>query len=180
MLRQADEEAAPTAPAAGLEDLDALVERASAAGLEARLVTEGRPGRPVPPQVGLAAYRIVQESLTNAVRHSGARRAVVTVRHEEDAVRVRIEDDGHGAPEGAAQEGAAPGKAGPEEAGSAGDGPDRGPGGSAAGSGIEGMAERARALGGGLTAGNVRGEDGRGGVRGYRVEARLPLGKPAR
>ncbi|MGK5450030.1 hypothetical protein ACSNOE_21785, partial [Streptomyces radiopugnans] len=49
------------------------------------------------------------------------------------------------------------GKAGPKEAGSAGGGPDRGPGGSAARSGIEGMAERARALGGGLTAGNVRG-----------------------
>ncbi|MGK5451216.1 sensor histidine kinase, partial [Streptomyces radiopugnans] len=110
VLRQADEEAAPTAPAAGLDDVGALVERASAAGLDARLVTEGRPGRPVPPQVGLAAYRIVQESLTNAVRHSGARRAVVTVRHEEDAVRVRIEDDGHGAPEEAAQGDAAPGR----------------------------------------------------------------------
>ncbi|SEQ23136.1 sensor histidine kinase [Streptomyces radiopugnans] len=180
VLRQADEEAAPTAPAAGLEDVGALVERASAAGLDARLVTEGLPGRPVPPQVGLAAYRIVQESLTNAVRHSGARRAVVTVRHEEDAVRVRIEDDGHGVPGEAAQGDAAPGREGPKEAGSAGDGSDRGPGGSAAGSGIEGMAERARALGGGLTAGNVRGEDGKGGVRGYRVEARLPLGKSAR
>ncbi|MGY1452381.1 sensor histidine kinase [Streptomyces sp. SS8] len=162
VLRQADEEAAPTAPAAGLEGVGTLVERARGAGLDARLVTEGRPGRPVPPQVGLAAYRIVQESLTNTVRHSGARRAVVTVRHEEDAVRVLVEDDGHGAPREAGVEGAG------------------GPGGGAPGSGVAGMAERARALGGTLTAGNVRGEDGTGGVRGYRVEARLPLGEPAR
>ncbi|MFP8885685.1 sensor histidine kinase [Streptomyces mangrovi] len=162
VLRQADEEAAPTAPAAGLEGVGALVERARAAGLDARLVTEGRPGRPVPPQVGLAAYRIVQESLTNTVRHSGARCAVVTVRHEEDAVLVRIEDDGRGAP---------------REAGAEGDG---GPGGSTPGSGIAGMAERARALGGTLTAENVPGEGGTGGVRGHRVEARLPLGESAR
>ncbi|MCG3040089.1 sensor histidine kinase [Streptomyces fenghuangensis] len=162
VLRQADEEAAPTAPAAGLEGVGALVERARAAGLDARLVTEGRPGRPVPPQVGLAAYRIVQESLTNTVRHSGARCAVVTVRHEEDAVRVLVEDDGHGAPREAGAEGAG------------------GPGGSTPGSGVAGMTERARALGGTLTAGNVRGEGGTGGVRGYRVEARLPLGEPAR
>ncbi|MFP8962972.1 sensor histidine kinase, partial [Streptomyces nanhaiensis] len=137
-----------------------LVGRARAAGLRARLVTEGRPGRPVPPQVGLAAYRIVQESLTNTVRHSGARCVLVTVRHEEDAVLVRIEDDGRGAPE----------EAGPGEAGARG----------AGGSGIAGMAERARALGGTLTAGNVCGEGGTGGVRGYRVEARLPLGESAR
>ncbi|MFD1828803.1 sensor histidine kinase [Streptomyces desertarenae] len=151
VLRQADEEAVPTAPAPGLEDVGALVERARAAGLDARLVVEGRRERPVPPQVGLAAYRIVQESLTNAVRHARARRAVVTVRYGGGDVRVRVEDDGRGAPEGA--------------------GP---PAGEDAGSGIAGMAERARALGGGLTAGNV--PAGGAPVRGFRVEARLPLG----
>ncbi|GAA2387414.1 sensor histidine kinase [Streptomyces glaucosporus] len=154
VLRQADEGAAPTVPAPGLEEVRELVERARATGLDVRLAVEGPRGRPVPRRVGQAAYRIVQESLTNVARHADARRAVVTVRCEGDGVRVRIEDDGRGAPE-------------------EGGGPD-------AGSGITGMAERARALGGELTAGNVRGDgegggSGRGPVRGFRVEARLPL-----
>ncbi|WP_344320665.1 sensor histidine kinase [Streptomyces macrosporus] len=160
VLRQADEEAAPTAPAPGLEEVRDLVERARAGGLDVRLVVEGRRGRLVPRRVGHAAYRIVQESLTNVARHADARRAVVTVRHEGDDIRVRIEDDGRGVPE---------------------EGPEAG---ADTGSGIAGMAERARALGGELTAGNVRedaeggeeGQEGRGPVRGFRVEARLPLG----
>ena len=164
VLRQAGEEAAPTAPAPGLEEVRGLVERARAAGLDARLETEGPRGRLVPPQVGHAAYRIVQESLTNVARHARARRAVVTLRYEGDDLRVRVEDDGRGAPEGA------------DAAAGAG-----------TGSGIAGMAERARALGGELTAGNVRGNGegggdggGRGPVRGFRVEARLPLGDGGR
>ncbi|MDG9702947.1 sensor histidine kinase [Streptomyces sp. DH37] len=168
VLRQADEEAAPTAPAAGLEDVGALVERARAAGLDASLVTEGPRGRPVPPQVGLAAYRIVQESLTNAVRHSGARRAVVTVRYAEDGVRVRVEDDGRGAPEAAGGGSGDAGRDGDRDAGGT------------TGSGIAGMAERARALGGELTAGNVREEGGTERILGFRVEARLPLGDGGR
>lgn len=175
VLRQADEEAAPRAPApaagAGIPHqefqgkLTELVERARTAGLEARLVVEGARGRLVPPQVGLAAYRIVQESLTNVTRHAGARRVVVTVRYESGDLRVRIEDDGRGAPEG------------PEDAGT-GAGADADTGGGA-GSGVAGMTERARALGGELTAGNVCGDGGGEGspVLGFRVEARLPLGE---
>ncbi len=154
VLRQADEEAAPTAPAPGLEEVRELVERARSAGLDVRLVVEGPRGRPVPRQVGHAAYRIVQESLTNVTRHAEARRVVVTVRYEGDDIRVRVEDDGRGAAEEDTAAGAG------------------------TGSGIAGMAERARALGGELTVGNAH-EDGvrEGGAgRGFRVEARLPLG----
>ncbi|HEY9371369.1 sensor histidine kinase [Streptomyces sp.] len=136
VLRQADE-AAPTAPASGLGLLDELVRRAGAAGLDVRTRVEGTPV-PLPPPLDLAAYRIVQESLTNVTRHSGARSALVTIDWGARDVRLRIDDDGEGAPE------------------------DR-----PSGSGIRGMAERARAFGGELTAANT--------ADGFRVDARLPL-----
>ncbi|MFG2333521.1 sensor histidine kinase [Streptomyces sp. NPDC048604] len=136
VLRQADE-AAPTAPASGLGLLGELVARAGAAGIDVRTEVAGTPV-PLPPPLDLAAYRIVQESLTNVARHSGARTALVTVGWAPGELRLRIEDDGGGAPE---------------------DEP--------LGSGIRGMAERARAFGGELTAANTDG--------GFRVDARLPL-----
>lgn len=137
VLRQVDE-AAPTEPAAGLERLAELTGRAGAAGLDVRLATEGEPA-PVPPQISLAAYRIVQESLTNVARHSGATAATVTVRYAPGVLRLAIEDNGTGA----ADVDAAPG------------------------SGITGMTERARALGGHLTAAAT--------PTGFLVTAELPL-----
>ncbi|MFE7419392.1 sensor histidine kinase [Rhodococcus sp. NPDC057529] len=130
----------PTAPTAGIVDLDGVVERARAAGLAVTTVVEGTP-RPLPAVVDVAAARIVQESLTNVARHSGGSSADVTVTYSPESVRVRIDDDGRG-PDGAPSGGG--------------------------GNGIPGMRERARALGGELTAGS-----GPGG--GFRVQATLPL-----
>jgi signal transduction histidine kinase len=141
VLRRVDEDA-PTAPAAGLErlgELAARAERAGATGLKVTVETAGTPAV-VPPQISLAAYRIVQESLTNVTRHApGATRTRVRVAYAPGELRLSIDDDGESAP--------------------ASDG--------ATGSGISGMAERARALGGELTAGATG--------NGFRVTARLPL-----
>ncbi|MQA28066.1 MAG: sensor histidine kinase [Micromonosporaceae bacterium] len=94
VLRQEGE--APTAPAPGLNRLDELVTTAGQSGLEIR--TELAETRPLPADVDLAAYRIVQEALTNVTRHAGATTAVIRVRPDRDDVLVEIEDDGAGAP----------------------------------------------------------------------------------
>ncbi|MEU6988427.1 sensor histidine kinase [Streptomyces sp. NPDC046324] len=140
VLRQADE-AAPTGPTSGLALLGDLVERARGTGLDVRTEQTGAPV-PLAPPVDLAAYRIVQESLTNVTRHSGARTATVALDWRADELRLRIEDDGEGAPEERPL-----------------------------GSGIRGMAERARAFGGELTAHST--------TEGFRVDARLPIDAPA-
>ncbi|MFC8494271.1 sensor histidine kinase [Streptomyces sp. NPDC057235] len=140
VLRRAGE-ATPTTPApSGLALLGDLVGRARGAGLDVRTDVTGVPV-PLPPPVDLAAYRIVQESLTNIARHAGARTVDIGLGWGADALRLRIADDGGGAPE------------------------DRPPG-----SGIRGMAERARALGGEPIA-----ENGEGG---FLVDARLPYAVP--
>ncbi|WP_106245460.1 sensor histidine kinase [Allonocardiopsis opalescens] len=141
VLRQVDEEA-PTAPAPGLHRLGELVERAAAAGIRVRTVAEGE-ARPLPPEVDLAAYRIVQEALTNVARHARAATATVAVHYGDHGVDVRVEDDGRGSA-------AAPGTA------------------EHAGTGLHGMAERARALGGEFSAGDRPGG-------GFQVAARLPI-----
>ncbi|MGH3714866.1 MAG: sensor histidine kinase [Micromonosporaceae bacterium] len=94
VLRQEGE--APTAPTPGLNRLDELVTTAGQSGLEIR--TELAETRPLPAEVDLAAYRIVQEALTNVTRHAGATTAVIRVRPDRDDVLVEIEDDGTGAP----------------------------------------------------------------------------------
>jgi signal transduction histidine kinase len=92
VLRQEGE--APLVP--GLNRLGELVTTAGAPGLEIR--TELAETRPLPPEVDLAAYRIVQEALTNVARHAGASAAVVRVRPDHDDVLVEVEDDGTGVP----------------------------------------------------------------------------------
>jgi signal transduction histidine kinase len=79
----------------GLDDLADLVTTAKRAGLE--IHAELAETRPLPPEVDLAAFRIVQEALTNVTRHAGATAAVVRVRPDRDAVVIEIEDDGTGA-----------------------------------------------------------------------------------
>ena len=123
VLRQVDE-GAPRSPTAGLDDLDRLVSGATAAGIDVRVETSGTP-RPLPPSVDLAAFRIVQEALTNVTRHAGQATATVSLTYDDSGLTVQVEDDGRGM---------------------AGNG-------SGSGNGIRGMKERAAALGGALEAG---------------------------
>jgi signal transduction histidine kinase len=125
VLRQVDE-GPPRSPTAGLADLDRLVSGAAAAGIDVRVVTEGT-ARPLPPSVDLAAFRIVQEALTNVTRHAGQATATVSLTYGDADLTVEIDDDGRA--NGAGQSG---------EHG---------------GNGIPGMTERATALGGRLHAG---------------------------
>uniref|UniRef100_UPI001FE6B1A2 sensor histidine kinase n=1 Tax=Nonomuraea rhizosphaerae TaxID=2665663 RepID=UPI001FE6B1A2 len=83
-------------PQPGLHDLPALVEQMREAGLATQLSVEGDPPA-VPAGVDLAAYRLIQEGLTNSLRHAGpGAKAVVTVRHDPRELDVRVEDDGRG------------------------------------------------------------------------------------
>jgi signal transduction histidine kinase len=142
---RADSDAAPRAPVPGLGQLETLASNMAGAGLTVQITTDGDP---VPLSTGadLAAYRIIQEALTNTARHSGAVRAAVRVRYREKEVEIVVEDNG---PAGGlqAQPASPPGT----------------------GSGIAGMTDRARALGGTLTAGPRPG-------RGFLVRAVLPAG----
>ena len=95
VLREGDGPA-PRHPAASLAALDDLVERTRYAGLDLTTSVTGTP-EPLPPGVELAAYRVVQESVTNVVRHSGADRAEITVEHRPGRLVVTVDDDGSGA-----------------------------------------------------------------------------------
>jgi signal transduction histidine kinase len=117
------------APFHGLAGLDPLVATTTAAGLPTRIVVSGE-ARSLPPAVDRAAYRIIQESLTNALCHAGQASARVTVRYEPDRLVIEVLDDGRGTERSERR---------PE------------PGG---GHGIAGMRERALALGGELDAGS--------------------------
>jgi signal transduction histidine kinase len=83
-------------PQPGLDGLDALVESVGRAGLPVRLHVEGD-AFPLPRAIDLSAYRIVQEGLTNALKHARANRADVTVRYGNEGVQVEVRDDGAGA-----------------------------------------------------------------------------------
>ena len=82
-------------PQPGLGTVGDLVEGVRRSGLEVDLQLEGR-ARPLPAGLDLSAYRIVQEALTNAVRHADARRLTVAVRYDDEAVELEVADDGHG------------------------------------------------------------------------------------
>lgn len=112
------------APQPGIDQIGTLVERAVASGLDASLTVAGVP-RPAHPGLELAAYRVVQEALTNTVKHAAASRAGVELAWEEDSLLIRVVDDGRG------------GSAGPPENGH----------------GLLGMRERVTAYGGALRAG---------------------------
>ncbi|WP_431997617.1 sensor histidine kinase [Streptomyces fungicidicus] len=87
-----------TTPPYGLDHIPHLVRRFRTTGLEATLTIEGHP-RAVPAAVGRTAYRIVQESLTNAARHASATTASVVIDHRPDALAVRVDDDGRTSPD---------------------------------------------------------------------------------
>src|SRR5215216_2832157 len=96
VLRQADEPQGDLAPVPGLADLEGLLAEVAKAGLAVKLRVNGtRP--PVPAGVDLSAYRIVQEALTNVVKHAGSARAQVVVGYGDQDVTVEVTDDGRGA-----------------------------------------------------------------------------------
>jgi signal transduction histidine kinase len=82
----------------GLARLPELVGRARSAGLPATVEISGPP-RPLPPDVDQAAYRIVQEALTNVTRHAGPASAAVHIRYDVGAITVQVDDDGHATPD---------------------------------------------------------------------------------
>jgi signal transduction histidine kinase len=96
VLRAEDAEPPDTHGASpGLDQLDELVTTARAAGLQVTHGVYGEP-RPVPQGVALSAYRVVQEALTNVVKHAGARQAEVRVRYLDHALEIEVTDDGRG------------------------------------------------------------------------------------
>jgi signal transduction histidine kinase len=127
VLRQDDSTA--LAPQPGLADLEPLLERVRAAGLHARLETSGTPVE-LGAGAQLTVYRLVQEALTNTLKHAGAdARATVRLRYDGDGVEVEVADDGVGPARVAA----------------------------AGGQGLNGMRERAAVYGGRLEAGPAPG-----------------------
>ncbi|WP_433348950.1 sensor histidine kinase [Microtetraspora malaysiensis] len=118
-------------PPPGLDALGHLAERVGQVGLAVTVESRGTP-RPLPPEAEVAAYRLVQEALTNTLRHAGASTAEVVLDWSPDALRIEVADDGRGP-------------------GDRGDGP--GPGG---GYGLIGMRERVAACGGTFRAGPGR------------------------
>jgi signal transduction histidine kinase len=125
-LRQAGEDV-PLTPSPGLDRLPELVELTRAAGLSVVTEVLGHP-RPLPAAADLAAYRIIQESLTNVARHAGPVRAVVRLSYDTRALQIEVRDNGRALG-------------------------GRGASSSGTGSGISGMRQRALALGGQLDAG---------------------------
>jgi signal transduction histidine kinase len=154
VLRQADD-GDPTQPAPGTAQLAALIDGARRAGLATTFSVTGEPV-PLPAAVDLAAYRIVQESLTNTIRHAGPATAAVSLGYRHDELRVEVTDTGRG-PATAASQGAGQATAAGQDSGH----------------GLAGMRERAASVGGTV-------ETGPGPAGGFRVAARLPLrGRPA-
>lgn len=83
------------APQPGLEQIQTLVEKMREAGVEVSLEVEGT-ARPLPPGLELSAYRVVQEALTNVLKHAQARHATVRLRYGRDELRIAVIDDGRG------------------------------------------------------------------------------------
>jgi signal transduction histidine kinase len=92
-ILRGDEHEARLAPQPGIADLDALVEQVRGAGLPVEVVVEGEP-KALPPGIDLAAYRVVQEGLTNALKHAGAARAHVSIRYRADALELAVTNNG--------------------------------------------------------------------------------------
>jgi len=98
LLRESEDQLA-LAPQPSLVRIDDLVEQVRDAGLPVELAIEGEPTE-LPPGIDLSAYRIVQEALTNALKHAGPATARVTLRYGEDSLELEIADDGSGSAAG--------------------------------------------------------------------------------
>jgi signal transduction histidine kinase len=92
---RSDGERLPLAPNPGLGQLPRLVEQVRGSGLEVDVAVVGEP-LALPPGVDLAAYRIVQEALTNAIKHARTRRATVEIRYDAGTIALVVSDDGAG------------------------------------------------------------------------------------
>jgi signal transduction histidine kinase len=90
------DELAPTAPLPRLSDIPGLIDNLRAAGLDVSLAVTGDAPVEVPPGVELASYRVVQESLTNVVRHAPGARVVVDLDYAPDGIDIVVDDDGAG------------------------------------------------------------------------------------
>jgi signal transduction histidine kinase len=165
--------AAPLAPAPGLADLDRLVAGTAGAGVRVEVLRTG-PARAIPAGIDLSAFRIVQEALTNVVKHSGADRCLVRIAYGAGQLSIEITDPGQRPVPAPAAGSLAAAMAGAPARAAA------GPGGTGAragltpgGHGIAGMRERVSLCGGEFAAGPLPG-------RGFRVAARFPLPGGAR
>lgn len=92
-ILRGDEQETNLAPQPGIADINALIEHVRAAGLPVDFAVEGDP-KPLPPGIDLAAYRVVQEALTNALRHAGAARAQVSIRYRSTALELAVTNNG--------------------------------------------------------------------------------------
>jgi signal transduction histidine kinase len=135
-----------TSPAASLGELGDVLDQVRGTGLPVDFQVVGTPV-PLAPGVDLTAYRIVQEALTNTIRHARAARAAVTLCYEPGYVTVSVTDSGHGT---------AAGRPGPLLTGAG-----------SSGLGLAGIAERVASCGGNLTVGPTQAD-------GFAVTARLP------
>jgi signal transduction histidine kinase len=108
------EEAPALAPQPSLEFLDKLVAQVREAGLPVELRVEGTPAK-LPPGIDLTAYRLVQEGLTNALKHAGAHQAEVVVRYGAGEVVLQVSDDGLGDDDGSGEDGGGQGLVGLRE-----------------------------------------------------------------
>jgi len=148
VLRQEEWSAAPRTPTPTVDQVDGLISDAERAGVHIDMTISGK-ARPLTTAVSAASYRIVQESLTNVLRHAQAHNATIALRYEPTGVGIAIADDGIGAPIDVRSD------------------PESHPFSAQSGHGIGGMRERATALGGWLRAGPQLGG-------GFLVEAWLP------
>jgi signal transduction histidine kinase len=150
---------AATSPAPSISELGEVLGQVRQAGIAVNLRVEGSPSK-LPPGVDLAAYRIVQEALTNTVKHSGAGEAAVIVSYEPGYVTVSVTDTGSGAAAVTLGDQARQGRAGSSNGGGARPA-------ISGGFGLAGIAERVASCGGSLTVGP-------GDAGGFAVTARLP------
>jgi signal transduction histidine kinase len=151
VLRQEGEPRGSLTPAPGLDDLSSLATQVQDAGLRVWINVDGERG-PVPPGIDLSAYRVIQEALTNVIKHAGSATATVTVLYRDDSVTVEIANQAQAAPDARVPE------------------PRTGSGPGITGHGIIGMRERVAVFGGEFAAGP--GPDG-----GFLVRACFPVVK---
>jgi signal transduction histidine kinase len=153
-----------TAPSVSLADLGAVLDQVRGSGLAVELTVEGTPG-PLAPSVDLTAYRIIQEALTNTVRHACAARAAVALCYEPGFVTVSVTDSRRGGGTVPVVNGTVTALASGSGGGTAGS--DREAPARSGGFGLAGIAERVASCGGSLSVGPT-------GAGGFAVTARLP------